>query len=152
MPEIPGLLAVVMIIGLPIGIFSLVVLVPICNKFFALIWEDPTERQRQVVIKRIKEHVLDDVPEQTAVMMTAAEMNTTEANLLKAAELFSAADAKAIITGKRGIAGIMIGKMAKHMRAGAAGPKRKPRRIRPQSDETDTGVEDGIRAQEENDL
>lgn len=135
-----------------LGVFALVVLVPFFNKGFSLIWQDPMERQRKLVLKRIQEHVLNNVPEQTAVMMTAAEFNTTEANLLKVAEMFTAADAKALVTGKRGVVDIMLGKAYKHMRDGAAGPKPKPRKIRPQSDETDAGVEDSIRAQEENDL
>ena len=130
----PILLAIVMVPCFIVGVWALVYLLPITNKAFALIWEDPTERQQREILKRLQEHHVDGgVPEETAVLMTAAEMSTTEANLLQAAKLFSPADAAAVLTGKRNIVGVVAGKVAKHMTSGMSG--RKPRKRSPRDGE-----------------
>jgi hypothetical protein len=141
----PIVLAIILLPFLFIGIWALVYLLPVTNKLFSMIWMDPTERQRQEILVRLKEHHVDGgVPEETAVLMAAKEFSTTEKNLLKAAELFSAADVKALLTGKRNVLDVGLGHVVKHMRKNAGGPKKVVRRIRPQVDETPGSVEDSI--------
>ena len=82
--------------------FAAVYVVPVVNNGFSCIWEDPIQKQRKEGILRLKElHINGEVPEETAVLMAAKELNTTEEELLKVLGTFSARDLRGVITGKK---------------------------------------------------
>lgn len=113
---------------LPFVIFAMVVLIPPINAMFALIWEDPRERQRHMVLKRLKElHVDGDVPAETAVLMASQENNITEEQLKAAVGMFSASEIKSVLLGQRSLSRVVIDTMQKTIIAGAAGKGRKVR-------------------------
>ena len=113
---------------LPFAIFAMVVLIPPINAMFALIWEDPRERQRRMVLKRLKElHVDGNVPAETAVLMASQEISATEADLRAAAGLFSASEIKSVLRGERSLLRVVSDSIQKTLLDGATGKGRKPR-------------------------
>ena len=55
------------------------------QRFMDCIWEDPITRQRASVMKRIKELCVDaDIPEETAILITAKEHNMMEEHVRSA--------------------------------------------------------------------
>jgi hypothetical protein len=52
------------------------------QRFMDLIWQDPMTKRRAAIVKRVKELCVDgDVPEETAVLMTAKEQNMMEGHV-----------------------------------------------------------------------
>lgn len=76
--------------------------IPAANRFFDLIWEDPSKRQQAAIARRLKElHVDGDVPAETAILMAAKERNVTEDELKDVAGMFGTSDIVGMLTGKR---------------------------------------------------
>lgn len=121
--KVKGVYMIVLLLPLAlIGALALIYLVPVCNRLFSLIWEDPTERQRKQVARRLKElHINGDIPEETAVLLAAKEFNVVEQNLLDVADIVSPADVKAFLTGKKSAIGIIASSLSDGLRRGADG-------------------------------
>ncbi len=100
------------------GLAAMAYLTPWFNRFFSLIWEDPSERERRKILKRLKElHVDGNVPEETAALMVSSEFNTSVENVLEAVGVLTVGELKGILTGKRGALGIIADKLVKHARS-----------------------------------
>lgn len=100
------------------GLLAMAFLTPVFNRFFSLLWEDPTERERRKILKRLQElHVDGNVPEETAVLMASSEFHTSVENVLEAVGVLSIGEVKGILTGRRGGLGIIADKLAKHVRS-----------------------------------
>jgi len=92
--------------------FSAAYVVPVANRMFGLIWEDPTEKQRREALARLRElHIGGDVPAETAALMAAKELNTTEEELFRVLGTFSASDLQGLITGRRSGFSIALARM-----------------------------------------
>lgn len=95
----------IVILGLiVIGViaFGLFVLAPLTNKLFAYIWsEDETPVVQKETKERLDELFVDsDVPEETAVLMTAVEQNIDEKKVLEMFGAMNAKDLKNIMASK----------------------------------------------------
>jgi hypothetical protein len=73
---------------------------PRTNKFFALIWNERDD-EKLAVAARIKELYVDgDVPEETALMMAAAESGQSKESILNAFDAVDASDLAKIMRQK----------------------------------------------------
>ena len=58
---------------------------PYIQKLMSFVWQDPMVRYRAQAVKRIKELCVDgDVPDETAILMAAKELDMTEEQLVEA--------------------------------------------------------------------
>jgi biopolymer transport protein ExbB/TolQ len=116
MPVLMLLLGVIVfaIIG-----WSIHYLVPITNRFFSLIWQDPSEKQRALILKRLKELMINhEVPEETAVLMAAKEFNATENEFLEALQVMKASEIKSMLQGKPAVLNQLLSGIDKKLRSG----------------------------------
>lgn len=96
---------------------SVMYVMPATNSLFGLIWQDPTDRQRAAVARRLKElHVDGHVPNETAVLMAAKEHNATEQEIMGLLDMASPEDLMGVLTGKRTFFGTVVGKITKSLR------------------------------------
>lgn len=100
---------VVVLIGLPFAYFGLAVLMPWVNSLFSLVWEDPSDKQRRLILRRLKElHIDGEVPAASAVLMTAREFHTTEYRLLGVLGVGDSSEVPALLRGRRdGLGGLL---------------------------------------------
>jgi hypothetical protein len=104
-----GVLVVVLIILLPLTTFAIDRGVPFFNRLSSFLWQDPSERQKAIVLKRLKElHVDGNVPEEMAYLMASKELNTTEAELKTIVGSIGAPNLVGLLTGKKTLMGVFI--------------------------------------------
>jgi len=97
-----------------IFILAAIYLVPWFDRMFSKIWEDPSQKERRQALARLNELYVDGhVPEEVAVMMASAEMNTSEDRLMKLTNMISPADLKAVLTGRKTMAGVLLARIEK---------------------------------------
>jgi hypothetical protein len=105
---------------------SFMYLIPPCNKLFSFIWEDPISRQQREVVKRLKElHIDGHIPEETAVVMASKEFNTSEQELMEAAQMLRPSDIRGILTGQKSLFRIVFDSMDDVIRANTGGRRKK---------------------------
>jgi hypothetical protein len=99
-----------MLFGVLFGIlallFSIEYVFPIVNKCMSYIWAEPS-KQRVAIANRLKELYVDgDVPDETAVIIAAAESGASEEELLSLFDNMSASDIRTLVSGDaRGLMG-----------------------------------------------
>lgn len=118
------IMAVVMAGGLVVGVLALIYIAPVFNKWLSYVWEDPSEKQRLELVKRIKElHVDGNVPAETSVLMASKEMGADEAATLKMLGKLSPSDIKAVLTGRKTLPGVFVGKFLSGLYKGMGGKR-----------------------------
>lgn len=112
-------LFVVLVFCLGLMYLSVIYVLPVTNRLFSLIWEDPTERQRKKILKRIKELYVDgNIPEETAILMAAKEYNTTEREVLETIGAVSVGDVVKMATGKMSPLGYFFDGLERNFKKG----------------------------------
>lgn len=113
-----------LLIGIPalvVTCWCVIHVLPLSNHLFGLIWEDPTERQRNAAAKRLKDlHVDGEIPSETAVLLTSKEMNTDEQEILGLMKIAAASQVKAALTGNQGFFGRMTSEIERAFKRGTA--------------------------------
>ena len=85
-------------------IFALIYVVPIVNRALSCIWEDPTEQERKMVLKRLKElHVDGNIPEETAVVIASAERNVPAENVKELVGMMGSRNLMGVLSGKKSL-------------------------------------------------
>ncbi|MDX6768950.1 MAG: hypothetical protein SF051_05415 [Elusimicrobiota bacterium] len=103
MPMIVFVHIVIVVVCLPFIYFGIVHLLPWINKGFSLVWQDPTARQRDRIMRRLRAVLLGDgIPAETAVLMVAKEHHVTEYELLGLLGLNDARDVHSLFAKSRG--------------------------------------------------
>lgn len=84
------------------GLFAAAACVPFWNRFFSIIWSDPTEREQEEIRRRLLElHVKNGLPPDTAAMLAAKEYHVdSEEAVLKAAQLLGSGGIKHLASGQ----------------------------------------------------
>lgn len=83
---------------------------PLVNRLLGFIWQDPSERQRKVILRRVHElTVQDKVPEATALMLAAKELHSNEDEALRIARAIDPGDLVRMATGTRSGLGSWLG-------------------------------------------
>ncbi len=112
-----GILVVVLIVLLPLTTFAIDKGVPFFNRLSSFLWQDPSDRQRAIVLKRLKElHVDGNVPEEMAYLMAAKELRTTEEELKLIAGSIGAPNLLGLLTGKKTFMGVFIDSINKSLK------------------------------------
>jgi hypothetical protein len=110
-------LVVVLIVLLPITSFAIDKGVPFFNRLSSFLWQDPSERQKAIVLKRLKElHVDGNVPEEMSYLMAAKELNTTEQELKAIVGSVGAPNLVGLLTGRKTLMGVFIDSINKNLR------------------------------------
>lgn len=92
---------------------------PLSNRLFGLIWEDPSERQRNAAAARLKDlHVDGEIPSETAVLLTSKEMNTDEQEILELMKIGAASEVKNALTGNQGFLGRIASELERTFKIG----------------------------------
>lgn len=96
----PGIFFCFMIAFAMAGLYSAIKVAPYVGKLLGFIWVDPAVRRRAAVLKRVKELCVDsNVPEETAVMMTASEAGVPEDKIKEVMGIITPSTMKSIIKG-----------------------------------------------------
>lgn len=91
--------AIPMLAGLAIG---LLYALPAANRFFSILWEDPADKQRAVIARRLRElHVDGDVPTETSILLAAKEATTSEKELLGLLDMVGPTDLMGVLSDRR---------------------------------------------------
>lgn len=91
--------------------------IPFFNRILSFVWEDPCDRQRAIVLKRLKElHVDGNVPEETAYLMAAKELNTTEDELKEAIGVVGSSNLMGLLMGKKNMFGVILDGINKNLK------------------------------------
>lgn len=100
---------VVVLLSLPFLYVGCVYVMPLTNALFAKIWEDPSDRQRKRVLRRLKElHVDNGMPVHSAILTASREFHVTEYRLLAVLGVADDGDIPALLCGRRdGIGGFL---------------------------------------------
>jgi hypothetical protein len=99
---------------------AVVYLTPVTNRILGLIWEDPTERRRKKILKRLRElHVDGNIPEETAVLMAAKEYNASEQAILDVVGAVDARDVAKLVTGRMSPLGFLLHGFDRALRKGS---------------------------------
>lgn len=119
-----GLTVGVVLFCLPLMWIGLIYVLPVTNKMFSLLWEDPQERQRRKILKRLKELCVDGtIPEETAVLLASAERQSSEEHLLDVIGALSSSDVRGVLLGKRSALGVLTHELERAVKRGT-GPGR----------------------------
>jgi hypothetical protein len=112
-----GILLVVLIILWPLTKFAIEHGVPFFNWLSSFVWQDPSDRQRAIVMKRLKElHVDGNVPEESAFLLAAKELNTTEEELKQAVGRVGATSLMGVLTGKKTMLGVFFDELNRSLK------------------------------------
>ena len=117
---------VIFIIFMPVTIWAVIYLTPAVNKMFSYIWEDPSNKQRQIIANRIKElHVDGNVPEETAVMLAGQELNVDEQQILDELGAMRPSDLRGIVTGNKSWFKMIMDNMGRSLQSGTSRGRRR---------------------------
>lgn len=87
------------------GLFAAAACAPLWDRFFSVIWTDPTEREREEVRRRLLElHTKSGLSAETAALLATKEFHAkNEEQLLEVAQLLGTAGIKRLASGQNSI-------------------------------------------------
>lgn len=134
---------VLFIVSMFLVVFAVHYVIPITNRFFALIWEDPTEVQRKEVMRRLKElHVDGHIPEEAAVLLASKEYNSSERDLLNLTRMVKPAQLRAMLNGRKNIFQIVLDSATQEIYKNSGPTHAKRRQVRDDEDSEASDITD----------